>query len=66
MATPRQRLTWKSGALAPSRFRVDKPQSPAGREIPLWVQEYQMRIKRAPLEYHLMRAIEAPEEAELG
>jgi hypothetical protein len=66
MATARRRLTWKSGALAPSGPRVEKPRSPAAREIASWVQEYQRRIEQARLEYQQMKAMEAPEEAELG
>jgi len=57
---------WKSGALAPSGSRVEKPRSPAARETPVWVQNYQRSIEQARLEYQQMRAIEAPEEAELG
>jgi hypothetical protein len=43
---------------------VEKPPSPAGREIPGWVQDYQHRIEQARLEHQQMKAIEYPEEAE--
>jgi cell division septum initiation protein DivIVA len=44
---------------------VEKPRSPAAKKIPSWVQEYERRIEQAQLEYQQLRAIEAPEEAEL-
>jgi hypothetical protein len=66
MAATRRRLTWKSSALAPSGSTVEKPRSPAAREIPAWVQDYLRRIEQARLEHQQMKAIEFPEEAEEG
>jgi len=66
MATPQRRLTWKGGVLARSGSRVEKPQSPAAKDIPAWVKDYPHQIEQARLEYQTMKSIEFPEEAELG
>jgi hypothetical protein len=66
MAAPRHILSWKSSALAPSRSGVEKPRSPAARENPIWVQNYQRQIEHARLEHQQMKAIEYPVEAEEG
>jgi len=66
MAAVRRRLTWKSSALAPSGSQVEKPRSPAAKEIPAWVQDYQRRIQQALLDHQQIKQIEYPEEAEEG
>jgi len=63
MATPRRRLTYVSKALAPSSSRVEKPRSPAARQIPEWCLEYQKRIEDARREYLLIKEQAEPEEA---
>jgi predicted nucleic acid-binding Zn-ribbon protein len=42
------------------------PRSPAAKEIPIWVQDYQRRIEQARLEHQQMKPIEYPQEAEEG
>ena len=59
-------MTWKGGALAPSMSRVEKPRSPAAREIPAWVREYQRRIEQAQSQHEKIRQVGYPKEAELG
>ena len=66
MATPRRRLTSKSSALAPSGSPVEKPRSPAAREILALVQEIQSRIEQDRLEHQQMKELEYPKGAEGG
>ena len=42
---------------------MEKPRSPAARESPTWVQDYQPRIEQASLEYQQLWAIEFQDEA---
>ena len=59
-------MTYTSKALLPVSSRVEKPRSPAQREIPVWVQDYQNRLEEARREYLLLKNHEEPEEAEEG
>jgi hypothetical protein len=45
---------------------VEKPQSPAAKEIPSFVQEYPRRIEQAWPEYQQLKEIEFPGEAVQG
>jgi hypothetical protein len=64
MAATRRRWTWKSCALVPCGSRVEKPWSPAAREIPAWVLDYQRRAEQARLQHIHMKVIEYPEETQ--
>jgi len=56
-------LTYTSKALLPVGSRVEKPRSPARRDVPVWVQSYQNRLEEARREYLLLKDHEEPEEA---
>jgi len=56
-------LTYTSKALLPVSSRIEKPRSPAHRDIPAWVQNYQNRLEEARREYLLLKNHEEPEEA---
>jgi len=56
-------LTYTNKALLPVSSRIEKPRSPAPRDIPVWVQNYQNRLEEARREYRLLKDHEEPEEA---
>ena len=56
-------MTYTSKALLPVSSRIEKPRSPAQRDIPAWVQNYQNRLEEARREYLLLKDHEEPEEA---
>jgi len=66
MLIPRTTVTYTGKPLLPVNSRVEKPQSPAQREIPVWVQNYQNCLEEARREYLLLKNHEEPEEAEEG
>lgn len=66
MSVPRRRLTYSSKAILPVSARVEKPRSPAPREVPVWVQGYLNRLQEARREYLLLESHEEREEAVEG
>ena len=57
-------MTYTSKALLPVSSRVEKPRSPAQRDIPVWVQGYQNRLEEARREYLLLKNHAEPEEGQ--
>jgi len=48
----------------PVSSNIEKPQSPAPREVPIWVQQYQNRLEEAQREYLLLKSHKEPEKAQ--
>jgi len=59
-------MKWKSSAFAPNGSQVKEPRSPAAKEVPAWVLEYQRRIEQARRQHQETWATEYPDEAEQG